>query len=69
MNRPEASIGMSTERRHYRVEVGHVSVQVEASSPHEALQDARRWFCVDMPRFWDVIQALDADRFRVLLLS
>jgi hypothetical protein len=45
--------------------VGHTAVTVECHSPDEAIVLARRLLSLDMPRMWDVIQALDASRFVV----
>jgi hypothetical protein len=49
----------------FRVTVGHVSVLVQAGSPTEAVGNARRQMCAEMPRLWDVIAQLEEDRFRV----
>ena len=52
----------------YRVEVGHAAVHVESHCVQDAVKEARRRFCLEMPRLWDVIQTMDATRFRVQLL-
>ena len=49
----------------YRVQVGHVAVTVHGSSSEEAIREARRQFCIEMPRMWDVIQSLDDSQFEV----
>ena len=49
----------------YRVRLGHNEVRVEGRSVGEAIQHARRRFCQEMPRLWDVIHKLDDDRFLV----
>ena len=47
------------------VRIGHHAVVVEAPSPHEAICEARRLLCVEMPRLWDVIHHLEDSRFEV----
>lgn len=49
----------------YRVSVGHFSVKVEGRTRDEAIKEARRKLCHDLPRMWDVIQGLDDHRFEV----
>ena len=49
----------------FRVTVGHVSMLVQAGSTPDAIDQARRRMCADMPRLWDVIENLDEDRFLV----
>jgi hypothetical protein len=49
----------------FEVQVGLARVRVEAHSPEEAIHAARQAFCREMPRMWDVIQRLAADRFIV----
>ena len=51
--------------RRYQIELGHACVQVESISRDEAIREARRRLCVDMPRLWDVIHGMDESRFRV----
>ncbi len=53
------------ERTVYRVKVGHAEVVVRASSAVEAIVLARRKLAADMPRFYDVIRALEDERFDV----
>jgi hypothetical protein len=55
----------SSQTERYHVRVGHSSVTVECYSPDEAIALARRMLSLEMPRMWDVIQALAADRFEV----
>ena len=54
---------ISTER--YQVKVGHTDLVVEGVSHKDAIQQARKRLCLDMPRMWDVIQALEDTRFKV----
>jgi hypothetical protein len=49
----------------YEVFVGHTRVHVEGQSVRDAIWQARQRLCQEMPRLWDVIQALEADQFRV----
>ena len=53
----------------YEVIVGHASVRVSGASHDEAVEEARRQLCLQMPRMWDVIQALAVDRFTVNKLN
>jgi len=54
---------------HYNVQVGHWRVQVPGSNSADAIEQARRRLCLDMPRLWDVISKLAADRFTVELVG
>lgn len=49
----------------YQVRVGHSKITVRGANHSEAIQEARRRLCLEMPRMWDVIQALDDTRFLV----
>jgi len=49
----------------YEVIVGLARVHVTGASRIEAVEEARRRLCQDMPRMWDVIQSLDVQRFEV----
>ena len=49
----------------YQVRVGHSKITVRGTNHTEAIQEARRQLCLEMPRMWDVIQALDDTRFLV----
>lgn len=49
----------------YQVSVGHFTVKVEGHTPGEAIKEARRQLCQQLPRMWDVIQSLDDSRFEV----
>ena len=50
----------------YRVRVGHAEVIVKARSTEEAIAFARRQFALEMPLLYDIIRALDSNRFDVL---
>lgn len=49
----------------YQVSVGHFTVQVAGRTRDEAIQEARRKLCHELPRMWDVIQGLEDNRFQV----
>ena len=49
----------------FEVRVGHVRVTVAAESREDAVIAARRRFCDEMPRMWDVIQTLADEKFEV----
>ena len=49
----------------FDVRVGHAKVTVEGRTQGEAIEEARRRLCLEMPRMWDVIQSLDASKFEV----
>ena len=49
----------------FQVRVGHSKIIVRGTNHTEAIQEARRRLCLEMPRMWDVIQALDDARFLV----
>ncbi len=55
-------------KRTYKVEVGHSSVLVESASPEEAIRAARTRLSLELPRLWDVIQKLDAEKFTVSMV-
>lgn len=50
---------------HWQVQLGHFEVTVLAASEAEAVAAARRQFCRELPRLWDVIRELPAERFRI----
>jgi hypothetical protein len=52
----------------FRVTLGSVSVLVQAGDKQQAVHTARHALCQDLPRLWDVIHAVEEDRFRVELL-
>lgn len=49
----------------YNVQVGNWRVQVLGRDVSDAIEQARRRLFADMPRMWDVISKLTADRFKV----
>ena len=55
------------ELNHYRVRLGHSEVRVDGLSASDAIRNARRRFCQEMPRLWDVIHQLQDDRFQVVV--
>jgi len=57
----------STDRslKKYRVCVGHTEVSVRCHGREEAVRLAREKLSADLPRLYDVIWKLTADRFHV----
>jgi hypothetical protein len=53
------------ETKPFDVHIGLARVRVEARTPEEAINAAREAFCREMPRMWDVIWKLTAERFVV----
>lgn len=51
--------------KNYQVRIGHTIVTVDGFDRADAIQAARTRLCLDMPRFWDVIQSIDDKRFEV----
>ena len=49
----------------YNVQVGHWRVQVAGRDSSDAIEHARRLMLADMPRLWDVIMKMTAERFTV----
>ena len=49
----------------YDVRIGFARVRVEGRSPDEALYQARRQLCLELPRMWDVISTMSDQRFIV----
>ncbi|MDZ4656499.1 MAG: hypothetical protein SH868_02855 [Bythopirellula sp.] len=49
----------------YRVRVGHMEVFVVAQNETEAIDLARRAFAQELPRFYDLIRALESSRFEL----
>jgi hypothetical protein len=49
----------------YRVRVGHWEIQLKAHDAEEAIGLARRAMARELPRLYDVIRALTANRFQV----
>jgi hypothetical protein len=54
----------ATEQAHrYRVRVGHFEVVVIAHDEVEAISLTRRQLALELPRFYDLIRALESTRF------
>ncbi len=51
--------------RRFEVRLGHVRVEVEAATMHEALVCARRKLSSEFPRLWDMIHQAPESRFMV----
>jgi hypothetical protein len=52
-------------RKSYYVRVGHWEIRVTARDADEAVAIARRQLARDLPRLYDIIRNLTANRFRV----
>jgi hypothetical protein len=56
----------SNEQTHrYRVRVGHYEVVVIAHDETEAISLTRRQLALELPRFYDLIRALESERFEL----
>lgn len=53
----------------YRVQVGHTTTTVAGRTAAEAIFEARRRLCQEMPRMWDKIQKLDDAEFTVVAVK
>lgn len=53
----------------FKVQVGHESLLVRGLDRSEAIREARRRLCMELPRMWDVIQGLEDERFGVELIG
>jgi hypothetical protein len=53
--------------KYFEVSLGHATVFVYGKSIPEAIAEARKLLCKELPRMWDVIHSLDAQRFQVRL--
>ena len=53
----------------FEVTLGHSRVTVTGLTREDAIQQARRALCVEMPRLYDVIRGLDDSRFHVVPLA
>jgi len=60
-----SAIPMAGAERRYEVRLGHLAVQVRALDGSQALVEARRRFCQEMPRLWDLIRSAGDDRFQI----
>ena len=49
----------------FRVSVGHEQFVVRGADRADALREARRRLCLELPRMWDVIEGLDDSRFEI----
>jgi hypothetical protein len=49
----------------YRIRVGHWEIRIKARDADEAIALARRQMARDLPRLYDVIRSLTANRFQV----
>lgn len=58
------SIDVTLQR--FRVKVGHIEVVVNGTDDAEAIANARRELARDLPRFYDLIRALEPTQFEVI---
>jgi hypothetical protein len=65
-NQSSAFLSPSGDMTTYRVQVGHTSTTVQGRSVEDAIREARRLLCNEMPRMWDMIHKLDDSRFEVV---
>ncbi len=49
----------------FDVRVGLMQVKVKGTNRQEAVENARKQLCKELPRMWDVIQGLAETRFEV----
>lgn len=50
----------------FEVSVGFSCVTVNGATREDAIQQARRVLCAQLPRLYDVIRSLDTNRFQVV---
>ncbi len=51
--------------KNYLVRVGHWELSLKARNAEEAIEIARRKMACELPRLYDVIRSLTANRFQV----
>ena len=49
----------------FEVCVGFARVSVKGDTPEEIIQNARRQFCLEMPRMWDLFTNMPDQRFQI----
>lgn len=54
-----------TEACNYEVVVGHTRIRVRGQDRWDAMRQARSQLCLENPRLWDVIQALEIKCFEI----
>lgn len=60
-----SNVAPENEMKQFSVTLGHTTVVVECHTQEEAIEQARKKLCLELPRMWDVIEALTSDRFEV----
>ncbi len=55
--------------RSYRVQLGHVQVNVPAENAQDALRRGRQRLCVEFPRLWDLINTTPDARFVITVVE
>lgn len=58
-------VGSADTTHRYRVKVGHIEVVVVAHDEAEAITLTRRQLALELPRFYDLIRALETERFEL----
>lgn len=53
----------------FEVTVGYSRVTVTGVSRDDVIQQARRALCEQLPRLYDIIRTLDANRFQVVPIA
>ena len=56
---------LNNRNERYRVKLGLNEVVVDGDSEMDAIAQARRHFALELPRFYDVINNLEPNRFEV----
>lgn len=51
--------------RDYEVRIGHTRVRVQGRNDADALRQAKNRLCMEMPRLWDVIQAMEVNNIEI----
>ena len=49
----------------FEVCVGFARVSVPGDTPEEVIANARRQFCLEMPRMWDLFTNMPDQRFKI----
>ena len=52
-------------RPQFEVCVGFAKVNVDGDTPEEVIENARRQFCLEMPRMWDLFTNMPDQRFEI----
>jgi hypothetical protein len=58
-------VSFASTTHRYRVKVGHIEIVVVAHDEAEAITLTRRHLALELPRFYDLIRALEPERFEL----